>query len=206
MLLYGYHCRAIFRRIIFNLFHMLNHNGQAKTLKKIEDCYYWPTMRHDISDWIKTCPDCLAGKVKRTVSPAVSHIPVLPQRFTQLMFDVVGPVVPSNGYRYLLTVTDRTSRWLEAYPLEKATSQACLMAFLQEYIPRFGVPLQAVSDNGPSFISGIWKGIHEALGTIVSYTPPLHPQSLGSLERQHKDLKSSFRSLLHRMGDEKGDQ
>ena len=42
-----------FRRIIFNLFHMLNHNGQAKTLKKMEDRYYWPTIRHDISDWIK---------------------------------------------------------------------------------------------------------------------------------------------------------
>ena len=74
--------------------------------------------------------------------------------------------------------------------MAESTAKACLTAFLHEWVPRYGVPLSAVSDNGSSFISGLWKDLHEALGTVVSYTPPLHSQSLGSLERQHLDLKS----------------
>ena len=87
-----------------------------------------------------------------------------------------------------------------------ATAKSCLLAFITEWIPRFGLPSQAVSDNGSSFISQLWKGIHEALGIVVSYTPPLHPQSLGSLERQHRDLKSGLRTALYQMGDRYGSQ
>ena len=194
------------RKKIFELFHMINHPGQGPTIKKVQDRYYWPTLRQDIAKWVNECVDCLVCKSKKTIKPTVSHIPVMPRRFTQLQFDVVGPLVESYGYRYLLTVTDRTSRWIEAYPMVEATSESCLTAFLHEWVPRFGIPCQAVSDNGSTFIAGLWKRLHEELGTIVSYTPPLHPQSLGSLERQHRDLKSGFRTLLHKMGDRHGDQ
>ena len=121
-----------------------------------------------------------------------------------MQFDIVGPLVVSYGYRYILTITDRTSRWLEAYPLVDATAKSCLWAFLQEWVPRYGIPSEAVSDNGPSFIAQIWKGLHDALGTVVSYTPVYNPASLGGLERQHRDLKASLRAVLNQMGDEHG--
>ena len=68
---------------------------------------------------------------------------------------------------------------------------------------RFGLP---TCYNGKAFIAKLWKGLHDTLGTIVSYTPPLHPQSLGSLERQHKDIKSGFRAILNHMADTHGDK
>ena len=46
--------------------------------------------------------------------------------------------------------------------------------------------------------------MHNALGTIVTYTPPLHPESLGHLERQHKDIKAGLRTALYQMGDKHG--
>ena len=152
------------------------------------------------------CITCLACKSKRTIQPPVSHIPVQPKRFSQLMFDIVGPLTPSFGYRYLLTVTCRTSRWVEAYPLKEATSQACAEAFIQNWVPTFGIPFEAVSDNGNTFISNLWKDLHASLGTIISYTPPFHPQSLGSLERAHKDIKSGLKTALHAMNDRYGEK
>ena len=90
--------------------------------------------------------------------------------------------------------------------MAESTSKACTEAFIQGWIPRFGIPCEAVSDNGPAFVSQIWKGLHEALGTIVTYTPHLHPQSLGSLERQHADIKSGLRCALYQMNDRYGDK
>ena len=58
------------------------------------------------------------------------------------------------------------------------------------------------SDNGTTFTSRLWKDIQAHLNTIVSYTPVYSPASLGSLERQHADIKNGLRAILHNMADE----
>ena len=60
----------------------------------------------------------------------------------------------------------------------------------------------ATTDNGPSFVSKVWAKVHENLGTIVSYTPPLHPSSLGHLERQHRDIKVGLKTALLDMAEQ----
>ena len=57
-------------------------------------------------------------------------------------------------------------------------------------------------DNGNTFTARLWQDIHNQLNTIVSYTPIYSPSSLGSLERQHGDIKSSLRAVLHTMGEQ----
>ena len=115
------------------------------------------------------------------------------------MFDIVGPLPISNGMRYLLTVLDRTSRWVAAYPLPEATSANCARAFIEQWIPIFGLPTSAICDNGNTFVANLWKDIHEKLGVIVSYTPVYHPSSLGHLERQHREIKNGLKSALLNM-------
>ena len=51
------------------------------------------------------------------------------------------------------------------------------------------------------FISQIWKELHKELGSIVEYSPLYSSQSLGGVERQHKDLKCSLKATLLAMGD-----
>ena len=61
-------------------------------------------------------------------------------------------------------------------------------------------------DNGVTFQSKLWKDINDNLGTIVSYTPIYSSASLGTLERQHLDLKSSLKACLLAMGTEHQDK
>ena len=80
--------------------------------------------------------------------------------------------------------------------MPEATAKACATTFVREWVPRFGLPSHASSDNGPSFVAAVWKGLQDTLGTVVNFSPPLHPQSLGGLERQHRDIKVGLKSLL----------
>ena len=48
--------------------------------------------------------------------------------------------------------------------------------------------------------------MHEALGTLVAYTPPHHSASLGGVERSHKDLKVGLKAALIDMGNQYQDQ
>ena len=132
--------------------------------------------------------------------------PVWYPRFRDIQIDVVGPLPPSEGYSYLLTIFDRTTRWFEALPLTAATSTQCCQQFLHGWVKQFGVPTRLQSDNGNTFCSNLWKDLQASLGTFVQYSPLYSPASLGGVERQHRDMKSGLKSALLAMGDEHGNK
>ena len=122
------------------------------------------------------------------------------------MLDIIGPLPDSCGMRYLLTIIDRTSRYVDALPLPEANAANCCNAFIAQWVSRWGIPETATCDNGNTFVSNLWSKLHEQLGTVVNYTPVYHPASLGGLERQHRDIKSSLKAVLSHMGDTHGHQ
>jgi cleavage and polyadenylation specificity factor subunit 1 len=51
--------------------------------------------------------------------------------------DLVGPLpVAEDGSRFLLTMVDRSSRWLEAVPLKNAETSSCVGALIGTWIAR----------------------------------------------------------------------
>ena len=197
---------AAFRILITRMFHDIAHIGQKETVDRIAARYYWPNMKTDISSYVSKCHHCNSCKPHKIVNPPLNPNPVHSSRFSELQVDIVGPLPQSEGYRYLLTILDRTTRWFEALPLKEATSTECAEQFIRGWVKNFGVPLSAKSDNGNTFIARIWRGIHAKLGTIISYSPLYSPSSLGGVERQHLDLKNSLKSILLALGNDHGDQ
>ena len=109
----------------------------------------------------------------------MERIPVPDVRFLSLQIDVVGPLPPSEGMTYLLSIWDRTTRWWEAVPMQEATAKSSCDAFLRGWVQRFGLPQVVTSDNGNTFISKMWQEMHKTLGSEVSFTPPYLSQALG---------------------------
>ncbi len=86
------------------------------------------------------------AKVRKQPAAAVLPIPVPTQRFSHVHLDLVGPLPTSaQGYRYLFTMVDRTSRWLEAVPLKSMDAAAFAAAFATSWVARFGVPAYVTS-------------------------------------------------------------
>ena len=117
------------------------------------------------------------------------------------MVDVVGPLPPSQGYKYLLTAICRTSRFVQAVPMTEATSTAAASAFLQGWVSLMGVPSVVTSDNGGSFVAGIWKEMMSRLNIEVKYSALYRPQAIGILERQHRSIKDSLKAAIVDMGE-----
>ena len=68
--------------------------------------------------------------------------------FTEVNIDLVGPLSSSQGFRYLLTVIDRNTRWIEVKKLEDINSTAVMAAFIKFWISRYGVPITVITDRG----------------------------------------------------------
>ncbi|RUS73921.1 hypothetical protein EGW08_018311 [Elysia chlorotica] len=115
---------------------------------------------------------------------------------TNVVADCLSRTTTDDGYSYLLTIIDRTTRWPEAIPINNTSTTECAKTLIRHWISRFGVPLDMTSDRGPQFTSALWTAIAEKLGTNIHHTCAYHPQSNGLVERFHRSLKAALKARL----------
>ena len=46
----------------------------------------------------------------------------------------MGPLPPSQGFRYLLTMIDRNTKWLEVTELDDVTASTVVTGFLRTWV------------------------------------------------------------------------
>ena len=101
----------------------------------------------------------------------------------RLALDVLGPLPISNaGNKYQLIVADYFTKWPEAYPLPNQEATTVAEVVVNEFVCRFGVPLEIHSDQGRNFESAAFTEMCNLIG-MKTRTTPLHPQSDGMVER-----------------------
>ena len=179
---------------IFQQFHDLSHNSARSTKKLIKQSYIWPNMNTDINKWCKNCTNCQKSKIGRYTRTETDKIMIPDLKFEHIHVDLVGPLPPSEGYKYLLTILDRTTRWPVAIPLRSITTEKVLKALKFHWFANYGLPTRMTADNGGQFISQKFGQTMKELGIDLIHTSGYHPQSNGILERFHRTLKSSLKA------------
>ena len=188
------------RDLVINLLHHADHPGQKETLRRVAREYYWPRLRKNVHDFVKTCHPCQLAKQSTTVNPGIGEFPVPDKRFAFIHLDIVGPLPPSHGYKYLLTCYDRCSRWTEAYPLVRDSSEEVCRGFM-EWVSRYGLPCVAMSDNGNALVANLFQDVLKSFGVEVRFSPAYHAATNGAIERKHQDIKNGLKASLVAMGD-----
>ncbi len=183
------------RRQIFEAIHGVAHPGIRASSRLIADRFLWPKMRTDIAAWCRDCVACQQSKVTKQPRTSVQPIHIPERRFSHVHVDLVGPLPASEeGYLYIFTIIDRTTRWLEAVPLKGISAASCIEAFMSHWMTRSGVPRTITSDRGAQFSSAAWSSFCSKLGMQHCMTTAYHPQANGIVERAHRQLKASLRA------------
>jgi cleavage and polyadenylation specificity factor subunit 1 len=186
---------ASMRRVIFDALHQLSHPGTRATRRLLSARYMWRGMAADVSEWCKSCVHCARGKVLTHVKSEVKEIPVPAARFEHVHVDIVGPFPTSpEGFSYVLTMVDRTTKWPEVAPLKTISAAECADTFTNTWVARFGVPTTVTTDRGTQFTSAVWACLCRTLNINHIVTSAYHPQSNGMVERFHRSFKASLRA------------
>ena len=185
-----------FRWIVFNTLYSLSHPGIRAIQHLVTSRFVWPSVNADTRSWTRGCLQCQRSKVQRhTVTPLSTFLPP-GARFDHIHIDLVGPLPPSKGHTYLLTMVDRFTRWPEAVPLVDMTADTVARAFVASWVSRLGVPSTITTDRGRQFESHLWVKLMRLLGTNRIRTTAYHPCANGLVERFHRQLKAALRAHL----------
>eukprot|EP01083_Nonionella_stella_P264938 898055_1 len=110
--------------------------------------------------------------------------------FEQISVDIVGPlpITAKNGFRYIVTIIDKFTRFCKLVPVTNIKAITVLKA-IDKWIDTFGPPSTILSDNGSQFTSAIYKAHMDRYGTKCKYSVPYHPECNGQIERLHRWMK-----------------
>lgn len=184
----------LFRQKVFLSLHNLSHPGIRSTSKLIRSRFVWQSIRKDCAEWARSCLPCQKSKIIRHTKTPVGKFVDQSQRFEHVHLDLIGPLPPSQGNYYCLTMIDRYTRWPEAVPIPDISAQTVAQNFFTQWIARFGCPSRITTDQGRQFESALFTSLSQLLGIKKSRTSPYHPQANGLIEQFHRPLKSALKA------------
>ena len=167
------------------------HLGVDKTLAKVRDRFYWPTMFNDVNRYCKTCHSCQGRKDPvKTLSAPLQNMPVPSRPFEFISVDHTGPLPLSlSGNRYILVISCLFTKWVECVPVRSMKADLTAEILLREVVCRYGIPTQIHSDQGGSFEADVIHNMCKGLGIDKTRTSPYHPESNGQTERFNSTVK-----------------
>uniref|UniRef100_A0A2N9FH10 Integrase catalytic domain-containing protein n=1 Tax=Fagus sylvatica TaxID=28930 RepID=A0A2N9FH10_FAGSY len=145
--------------------------------------YYWPTMKKDMADFIKSCHTCqLQANLIHTHPISLQNM-ATPWPFHTWGLDLIDLINPPfGGYIWILVVTEYFSKWVEAIHLRKATGAAVANFIREHIITRFGIPHRIISDNGTPFVNKNVREVLEHYRIKHRRSTPYYPQGNGQAE------------------------
>jgi hypothetical protein len=174
---------AHFKNITLKQVHNEAHLGQINTYDQLSKSFYWPGMRQDSNEYVRTCPTC-QKRQRRSGSAPLQPIKKIPKPFYQIGIDVMGPLpISPTGNRYIVLAIDHFTKWVEARAIKEADAQTITSFIHDEIICRHGTPTILSSDRGTEFVNELITVLttHHKINHIT--TTAYHPQGNGQTER-----------------------
>ncbi|GFY13818.1 hypothetical protein TNCV_985901 [Trichonephila clavipes] len=156
--------------------------------------FVWPGMRKDIKIMVRSCVKCQRAKVTRHTKSPIGTFALPDARFAHIHLDFIGPLPPSKGNQFCMTIIDR---FTEVIPTPDVTAETTARALIHGWISRLGCPTTITTDRGTNFESNLFRELTRMLGCNRIQSTSYHPQANGIIERLHRHLKGALKAHNH---------
>ena len=175
----------------------VGHFGVEKTLEMTRCSYFWPGMKDDVSEFVKSCPTCQISKTL-TVKPVgrLHSLPVPQAKFLDIGIDFISPLPALHGYDQLIIITDQLTGYVILIPTNttmNSTELACLL--YDHWLSKFRYPRSIISDQGSVSQSTLWKHLTHHIEAKSQTSTAYHPQTDGISECSNKSIIESLHMI-----------
>uniref|UniRef100_A0A1X7TP71 Integrase catalytic domain-containing protein n=1 Tax=Amphimedon queenslandica TaxID=400682 RepID=A0A1X7TP71_AMPQE len=118
--------------------------------------FYWLGYERAVEHFVKSCRVCQLQKSPNptTATPVGETKSFYP--FEWLSWDITGPLpVTDKGNCYTSVVTDKFTKWVEAFPLQAIDSVTLTMVLVDEIVCQYSFPTNLQSDQGANLCNQV---------------------------------------------------
>jgi transposase InsO family protein len=157
-------------------------------------------MHENTKRYVVSCPECQrTGNIsQRNSMPLRYNLQI--DLFDVWGIDFMGPCKNSHGFEHILVMVDYVSKWVEAMPCRKASTEESIAMIKSMIFPRFGTPRILISDGGTHFTGKNFKMCLSKLGIEHMVSTAYHPQTNGQAEKSNRQLKSILKKTIEKGG------
>ena len=148
-----------------------------------------------VKDFVTSCAICHKTDTRAPDIQAQLHSTMSDEPFSHLMMDCCGPYPISHGYRYILVVVDKATRWVELFPLAHLSATTTAQCLLQ-LVSRYGMYQSLWSDQGTNFTAEVTQLLMETMQIKQFFSVPYHPSANGLAERRVAEVTRHLRNLI----------
>lgn len=181
------------QQLIMNEHHMApssGHYGSNKMFETIKRKYYWPYLRKDIEEFVKSCTNCAMNKHYRSIKEPLAYTTSATEPMISIELDLAGPLpIDSKGNRYILTIHCKFSRYIIAVPIPDKTALTVAQAFVKHFVLIYNCPKIILTDRGKDLMAEVCKILEISQLRSSAY----HHQTLGITESSHRHLGEFLR-------------
>ena len=171
------------------------HWAVARTIARLSESYFWPSMSQDVTNYISTCDSC--QRAQRPPKKAeLTPWPACNKPNERIHIDLFGPLTGDARFKYVAVMTCAFSKWAEVVPIENKEAPTVAKAVFEQWICRRGVMHQLVSDGGKEFANLLLDEICKLMSINKHVVTAYHPMANGQVERFNRDMKKYLRTML----------
>ncbi|RMC12504.1 hypothetical protein DUI87_10022 [Hirundo rustica rustica] len=149
-----------------------------------------------ISQVIHDCETCAAIKQAKRVKPLWYGGRWSKYKYGEAwQIDYITLPQTRQGKRYVLTMVEATTGWLETYPVPHATARSTILGLEKQILWRHGTPERIESNNGTHFKNSLINTWAREHGIEWVYHIPYHAPAAGKVERCNGLLKTTLKAL-----------
>lgn len=127
-------------------------------------------MRKMIKRYINSCKECTRNKQTKYIKEKMTITDTPSTSFENLSIDTVGPLIISNGFRYILTVQCELTKYVILFPMKTKEAISIAKTLVEQVILKYGLFNTLKSDRGTEFANELMKNICEILNIKQTFS------------------------------------
>lgn len=172
------------------------HTGISRTIHKIQNKYYWKNLVKDVTQFIKSCPNCQQNKILNGKPIGkLNPIQITSKPLNRLTFDYLGPLSASNKKKYIIVAVCNNTKFMFTKAVTAATAESTVK-FIIQIITQVGCFQYFSSDRGTHFKNELVKKTCENLGIKQECSTAYSPQTQGIVEKINGVICASLRNCI----------
>jgi hypothetical protein len=172
------------------------HGGRDATVEKLRRAgHNWQGMVDEVTDFVSSCPICQCTRINNKRSINETFDISADAEGDCIAMDALGPLdEDSEGYKYILALTDEFSRFTVLFPLKTLEAEETADRIV-DYVCEYGTPRCFKSDRGTEFNNRVVKLMIASLGAESKFVATGDSQANGIVERKLQGVRIHLGNL-----------